>query len=73
MDKDVLKKVNEAIDVARGLGYEIKEVSLPYIPYALAVYYIIRPAEVSANLARFDGIRYGLHKNGICVLSLKPM
>jgi aspartyl-tRNA(Asn)/glutamyl-tRNA(Gln) amidotransferase subunit A len=41
------------------LGYEIKEIELPYVKYAVPSYYIITPAEVSANLARFDGIRYG--------------
>lgn len=60
IDKDVLEIVNKAIETFRGLGHEVKEVSLPNAPYALAVYYIIVPAEVSANLARFDGIRYGL-------------
>jgi aspartyl-tRNA(Asn)/glutamyl-tRNA(Gln) amidotransferase subunit A len=46
------------------LGAEIREVSLPHTPYALATYYVIATAEASANLARFDGIRYGLRVDG---------
>lgn len=45
-------------------GYEVKEIKLPNIEYSLAVYYIIVPAEVSTNLSRFDGIKYGLHVDG---------
>ncbi|HBT81172.1 aspartyl/glutamyl-tRNA amidotransferase subunit A [Candidatus Giovannonibacteria bacterium RIFCSPHIGHO2_01_FULL_48_47] len=59
MDAEVLKKVEEAIEFLKEKGFEIKEVSLPYTQYALAAYYIVMPAEVSANLARFDGMRYG--------------
>ena len=62
INKDVLEIVNLAVETLKGLGHEVKEMSLPHSPYALAVYYIIVPAEVSANLARFDGVRYGLHK-----------
>jgi aspartyl-tRNA(Asn)/glutamyl-tRNA(Gln) amidotransferase subunit A len=59
IDKEVEKKVREAIAQYEKLGAEIKEVSLPYTKYAIALYYIAMPAELSANLARFDGIRYG--------------
>jgi aspartyl-tRNA(Asn)/glutamyl-tRNA(Gln) amidotransferase subunit A len=52
--------VRAAIDVLRDNGAEIVEVSLPHTRYALPVYYIIAPAEASANLARYDGVRYGL-------------
>jgi len=48
-----------AVDVLKALGAEIRPVSLPHTEYALPVYYIIAPAEASANLARFDGVRYG--------------
>ncbi len=48
-----------AIEVLHGLGAEVREVSLPHTEYALPVYYIIAPAEASANLARYDGVRYG--------------
>ncbi|HZY40544.1 MAG TPA: amidase family protein, partial [Anaerolineae bacterium] len=47
-------------EVLKSLGAEIREVSLPHTDYGLPVYYIIAPAEASANLARFDGVRYGL-------------
>lgn len=56
---DVEKAVRAAIEVLKTLGAELREVSLPHTEYALPVYYIIAPAEASANLARFDGIRYG--------------
>ncbi len=69
IDKDVLGIVNRAIETVKGLGHEVKEVSLPHAPYALAAYYIIVPAEVSANLARFDGVRYGLRKKAKDLIS----
>jgi aspartyl-tRNA(Asn)/glutamyl-tRNA(Gln) amidotransferase subunit A len=56
----VERRVREAIDVLAKLGAEVGECSLPSTDYALDTYYIIAPAEASANLARFDGIRYGL-------------
>ncbi|MBE2181026.1 MAG: Asp-tRNA(Asn)/Glu-tRNA(Gln) amidotransferase subunit GatA [Chthoniobacterales bacterium] len=59
MDPDVAERVREAIDVYRDLGAEIVDVSLPHTKYAVADYYIIATAEASANLARFDGVRYG--------------
>ena len=68
MNKEVLRSFEAAIDSFKQKGYEIREVKLPNISYALMVYYIVMPAEVSANMARFDGVRFGLHvdgKNGI--------
>ena len=59
MDSQVEARVRAAIEVYRGLGAEIVEVSLPHTKYAVADYYIIATAEASANLARFDGVRYG--------------
>lgn len=59
LDPRIAKEVKKAIDLLENLGAEIKEINLPHSEYALAAYYIILPAEVSANLARFDGIRYG--------------
>jgi aspartyl-tRNA(Asn)/glutamyl-tRNA(Gln) amidotransferase subunit A len=56
---DVERAVRAAIGQLRDLGAEIREISLPNTGYALPVYYMIAPAEASANLARFDGIRYG--------------
>ncbi len=51
--------VRKAIDELQSLGAEIHEISLPHTEYAVPVYYLIAPAEASANLARFDGVRYG--------------
>jgi aspartyl-tRNA(Asn)/glutamyl-tRNA(Gln) amidotransferase subunit A len=56
---EVERAVRQAITVFESLGAEIKEIRLPHTEYALPVYYLIAPAEASANLARFDGIRYG--------------
>jgi len=55
----VVKSVRAAIETLRALGAEIGEVSLPHTRYGVAAYYIIAPAEASANLARYDGIKYG--------------
>lgn len=59
MDVEVEKIVRDGIKKLENLGVEIIEVSLPRVKYALAIYYIIMPAEVSSNLARYDGVRYG--------------
>jgi aspartyl-tRNA(Asn)/glutamyl-tRNA(Gln) amidotransferase subunit A len=56
---DVLHAVRAAVQVLQDLGAIIRDVSLPHTEYALPVYYILAPAEASANLARFDGVRYG--------------
>ncbi len=58
MDNRVAHAVEEAIARLKTLGFTFEEISLPHAKYALAVYYIIMPAEVSANLARFEGVRY---------------
>ncbi|MGM8213401.1 Asp-tRNA(Asn)/Glu-tRNA(Gln) amidotransferase subunit GatA [Virgibacillus sp. W0430] len=60
VDAEVKKAVQAALKVYESLGAEIEEVSLPHISYADAVYYLIASAEASANLARFDGVRYGV-------------
>jgi aspartyl-tRNA(Asn)/glutamyl-tRNA(Gln) amidotransferase subunit A len=59
MDKRVREKVEQAIRKCEALGAELVEISLPHTSYAVGVYYIIATAEASANLARFDGVRYG--------------
>lgn len=56
--------ISDAVKKFESLGYEIRDIDMPSLKYSLAVYYIIMPAEVSSNLARFDGVKYGLHKNG---------
>jgi len=56
---EVEEKTHAAIEMLKNLGAEIREISLPHTEYALPVYYIIAPAEASANLARYDGVRYG--------------
>jgi aspartyl-tRNA(Asn)/glutamyl-tRNA(Gln) amidotransferase subunit A len=61
---EVREAVDEAIGVLEGLGATIATVSLPHAKYALAAYYLIAPAEASSNLARFDGMRYGLRARG---------
>jgi aspartyl-tRNA(Asn)/glutamyl-tRNA(Gln) amidotransferase subunit A len=61
ISKEVKDNFSEAIKKMEALGYKIKDIKLPN---CLALYYIINFAEVSTNLARFDGVRYGLHKNG---------
>ena len=61
---DVERRVQEAIAVCRELGAETVEVSLPHTREAIATYYIIAPAEASANLSRFDGVRYGFRAAG---------
>ena len=60
IDPEVEKIIRSAIKKAEDAGAEIIEISLPSVEFALACYYIIAPSEASANLARFDGIRYGL-------------
>lgn len=59
VDPEVLKITNDYIDRLKQAGHEIEEVSMPILKYALAIYYVLIPAEVSSNLARYDGIRYG--------------
>ena len=59
MDPEVKRLTDAALRKCEAAGAELVEVSLPHTEYAMAVYYIIAPAEASANLARFDGVRYG--------------
>jgi aspartyl-tRNA(Asn)/glutamyl-tRNA(Gln) amidotransferase subunit A len=64
LDPEVKQAVDVAVKQLEKLGAEIVEVSLPHTDYAVATYYILATAEASANLARFDGIRYGLRVDG---------
>jgi aspartyl-tRNA(Asn)/glutamyl-tRNA(Gln) amidotransferase subunit A len=60
MQKEVEQAVRDAISTLQNLGAEIVEITLPHTEFALPVYYLIAPAEASANLARYDGVRFGL-------------
>jgi aspartyl-tRNA(Asn)/glutamyl-tRNA(Gln) amidotransferase subunit A len=64
LDPAVKRAIETAVEQFTKLGAEVVEVSLPHTDYAIATYYIIATAEASANLARFDGIRYGLRVSG---------
>jgi len=64
MQPEVEEAVRAAVNVLSDLGAEVREINLPHTDYALAVYYLIAPAEASANLARYDGVRYGLRVDG---------
>lgn len=59
VDPDVLVAFEKKLSALQGMGYELRDIELPTAPYGLAVYYIVMPAEVSTNLGRLDGIRYG--------------
>jgi aspartyl-tRNA(Asn)/glutamyl-tRNA(Gln) amidotransferase subunit A len=59
MEPDVERRIREAVAALEAAGAEVEEVSLPHTDYGLATYYIVAPAEASANLARYDGIRFG--------------
>ena len=64
LNEEVVKYWDKAIDILKERGAIVKEISLPHTKYALPTYYILAPAEASANLARYDGIRYGDRKDG---------
>ncbi len=64
VSEDVKKNLAESIERFKSLGYEVVDVNLPNLKYVLPAYYIIALAEASSNLARFDGVKYGLHKEG---------
>ncbi|MCX6757408.1 MAG: Asp-tRNA(Asn)/Glu-tRNA(Gln) amidotransferase subunit GatA [Candidatus Nomurabacteria bacterium] len=70
VDPEVLKNFEESLEKLKKLGYSVKDISMPHLEYSLPVYYILMPAEVSTNLARLDGVRYGLRKNGESVFDL---
>jgi len=70
LDPEVKAAVDAAVKQLESLGASVEEISLPHTDYAAATYYIIAPAEASANLARFDGIRYGARVDGADPLEL---
>jgi aspartyl-tRNA(Asn)/glutamyl-tRNA(Gln) amidotransferase subunit A len=65
LEAGVEATIRAAIDKLAELGAEIVEVSLPNTQYGIPIYYIIAPAEASANLSRYDGVRYGLRREGV--------
>ena len=66
---EVVKNFHSSVEKLKNSGYEIVEIDLPNISYALPVYYVICPAEVSSNMARFDGVKYGKVVSGENLLS----
>jgi aspartyl-tRNA(Asn)/glutamyl-tRNA(Gln) amidotransferase subunit A len=64
VDRSVMENFTQSIEKFKKAGYEIIDLNLPYSKYSLEAYYIIMPAEVSTNLSRFDGIRYGYSNKG---------
>ncbi len=64
VEEPVKENFKQSVKKFESLGFKIKDVSLPNIGLSLAVYYILMPAEVSSNLAHFDGVKYGLHISG---------
>ena len=70
MDNGVREKITAGIEIFRKLGCELIEVRMPHTDYAIATYYIIATAEASSNLARYDGVRYGLRINADSLISM---
>src|SRR3982751_5184547 len=64
LDPEIRARCDAAVERLRSLGATIRDVSLPHTDLAIPVYYIVAPAEASSNLARFDGVRYGLRLEG---------
>ena len=64
VDEEINESMEKSAKIFKNLGYEISEIELPSIKYSVPCYYILVPAEVSSNLARFDGVRYGLFEEG---------
>lgn len=64
VDSNIRKALKEKCELLKLKGYEIVELEMPTLKYALAVYYIIQPAEVASNLSRYDGVRYGFRSEG---------
>lgn len=69
VDSEVRKATESYVEKLRAAGHIVEEVSMPVAPLALAMYYIIVPAEVSSNLARYDGVRYGRRAESVSTLA----
>ncbi|MGI9481680.1 MAG: Asp-tRNA(Asn)/Glu-tRNA(Gln) amidotransferase subunit GatA [Hyphomicrobiales bacterium] len=70
MPEEIETLWQEGIEWLKAVGAEVKEISLPHTKYALPAYYIVAPAEASSNLARYDGVRYGLRVPGEDIISM---
>jgi len=70
MDAGVRGKIEAGIEVLRRLGCELVDIRMPHTDYAIATYYIIATAEASSNLARYDGVRFGLRAKGDSLLAM---
>jgi aspartyl-tRNA(Asn)/glutamyl-tRNA(Gln) amidotransferase subunit A len=70
IDSDVAERLYEAADVLRAAGAKVGDASVPAAIHGLAAYYLIAPAEASSNLARYDGVRYGLRVDGVDVADM---
>jgi aspartyl-tRNA(Asn)/glutamyl-tRNA(Gln) amidotransferase subunit A len=70
MDQGVRQKIETGIEVYKKLGCELVEIQMPHTDYAIAAYYIIATAEASSNLARYDGVRYGLRVEADSLISM---
>ena len=70
VEPGIRARFDESLAIAKNLGAEIVDVELPYSRHGLAAYYVIAPAEASANLSRFDGVRYGLRVDGKDIRSM---
>ncbi len=70
IDAAILEIILKSIETLRSLGAEIKEVELPITKYALPAYYLIAPAEASSNLARYDGVQYGMRVQANDIISM---
>jgi aspartyl-tRNA(Asn)/glutamyl-tRNA(Gln) amidotransferase subunit A len=70
MDSGVRQKIEAGIEIYKKLGCELVEIQMPHTDYAIAAYYIIATAEASSNLARYDGVRYGLRVEADSLISM---
>jgi aspartyl-tRNA(Asn)/glutamyl-tRNA(Gln) amidotransferase subunit A len=70
VEPGVMERFEATLDVARDLGATIERIPLPHADYAISAYYVIAPAEASSNLARFDGVRYGLRREADDLLTM---
>ncbi|HEY2352306.1 MAG TPA: Asp-tRNA(Asn)/Glu-tRNA(Gln) amidotransferase subunit GatA [Candidatus Acidoferrum sp.] len=70
MDGEVRKKIEAGVEIYKKLGCELVDIRMPHTDYAIATYYIIATAEASSNLARYDGVRFGLRVNSDSLISM---